>query len=279
MLKKRSGQSFWTKKIAMFAVVSVLAACQSKVDKPVEERSVSELYNAAMIQLKKKNYEEAAEGFNEVERQHPYSDWATRAQLLAAYSYFQDQKYDKAIMTLETFIQLHPAHKSLAYAHYLQGLSYYEQLSPVSRDQKVAELALSSFAELKRRFPKSKYAKDVKLKIALLQDNLAGREMYVGRYYQRKNAHLAAMNRFRKVVRDFQTTKHAEEALHRLVEVYLALGIKKEALATAAVLGHNFKGGEWYAETYLLIKGEDYRSEDIREADSWIGRFWKKDQK
>lgn len=264
---------------SLFIAALMLQGCSKKDEDKYVERPVEELYNEGRNALLAEEYITAAKAFDEVERQHPYSDWAIQAQIMAAYAYYMDQSYDKALGALDTFIQLHPAHSDVPYAYYLQGLCYYEQLFSIERDQKITEMALDSFKELLRRFPTSKYAKDAQLKIHLLRDTLAAKEMHVGRYYQRKKAYLAAMNRFRNVVLKYQTTSHIEEALHRLVEVYLALGLREEAAATGAILGHNYPGSAWYSESYYLLKGVDLRPEEYRDnKKSWIEKVWSKEE-
>lgn len=238
----------------------VLAGCAAK-KKPYVERPVEELYNQALDQMENWQYGTATQTFDEVERQHPYSVWATKAQLMAAYAYYLQNRYDDAILALDRFIQLHPANREVAYAMYLKGLSYYEQISDVSRDQKITELALTAFKELISRFPKSQYARDAKVKIDLTYDHLAGKEMEIGRYYHSQHQYLAAINRFRKVVDYYQTTTHVPEALHRLTEAYLALGIVDEARKTASVLGHNFLGSEWYIDSYEMLENKKVRPE------------------
>ncbi|MBN9344296.1 MAG: outer membrane protein assembly factor BamD [Caedibacter sp. 38-128] len=260
--------------LMIVSIFSVLSACSSTEEEKYVERPVEELYNTGLAELKERRFSKAANAFDEVERQHPYSQWATQAQLMSAYAHYQNQKYEKALAALDTFIQLHPAHPDISYAYYLQGLCYYEQLSPVERDQKMTELAMNSFQEILKRFPDSSYAKDVKLKLSLLQDMIAAKEMQVGRYYQTRKRYIAAMNRFSKVVKDFQTTAHVPEALHRLVEVYLALNLKEEALSTASILSHNFPTNNWYTETYLLMKGEDFREKNSEGSLSWFNKIW-----
>tara|TARA_A100000171_G_C2117424_1_gene138697 strand:- start:612 stop:1547 length:936 start_codon:yes stop_codon:yes gene_type:complete len=251
--------------------IAFLASCSGKDEDAYEDRSLEELYHEGRTFLFQGKYYKAAKTFDEVERQHPYSDWAAQAQLMSAYAYYLDRKYEEALDPIESFIQLHPAHKDIPYAFYLQGLCYYERLAPIERDQDMARLSLDSFKELIKRFPESIYARDAKLKIDLLGDNLAAKEMTAGRYYLNKGAYLAALNRFRTVVETYQTTTQVEEALHRLVEVYLALGLYPEAQKTAAVLGHNFPSSSWYADTYLLLKGEDYRTQAQKEdGNSWL---------
>lgn len=238
----------------------------------VEERPVEELYNAALDRMLAGQYEQSAKLFDEVERQHPYSNWASKAQLMAAFAHYQNNKYDEAINALDRFIQLHPSNRDVAYAYYLKSLSYYEQISDVGRDQKMTQLALESLDEVRRRFPESSYARDATLKIDLARDHLAGKQMTIGRFYQSRGEHLAAVNRYRKVIQDYQTTTHVPEALHRLVECYVALGVAEEAQATASVLGHNFPGSDWYSDSYALLTGVDLRPEASE--GSWISRAW-----
>ncbi len=267
----------YLKKYSSFMIAGILLilpSCSSTEEEKYVERPVEELYNAGLTELKNRNFGKAATAFDEVERQHPYSQWATQAQLMSAYAHYQNQKYEKALAAIDTFIQLHPAHPDSSYAYYLQGLCYYEQLSPVERDQKMTELAMDSFQEILKRFPESNYAKDAKLKLNLLQDMMAAKEMHVGRYYQTRKSYVAAMNRFKNVVRNFQTTAHVPEALHRLVEVYLALNLKDDALSVASILSHNFPSNNWYSETYFLMKGEDFREKKTEGYLPWLTNIW-----
>ena len=254
-------------------LVLALAGCGDDEGPVYVEQPVEELYNGALNQLYLKNYEESARLFDEVERQHPYSAWASKAQLMAAFAQYQDSMYDDAINTLDRFIQLHPGHKDIAYAYYLRGISYYEQISDVERDQKMTRLALANLDEVSRRFPDSKYARDSRFKMDLTRDHLAGKHMSIGRFYLSGGEYLAAINRFRIVIKNFQTTTHVPEALHRLVEAYLALGVVDEAQANAAVLGYNYPGSEWYADSYALFTGVDAMPDE--ESDQgWVGRTW-----
>ncbi len=261
--------SIWRGFACALAALVVLAAC-SEDEAVYLERPVEELYNVAMDDLLDGSYMEAAKGFDEVERQHPYSIWATRAQIMAAYAYYKNNDYDESIISADRFIKLHPGHKDVAYAYYLNAVSYYEQISDVGRDQEMTELALLSLQELVRRFPDTSYARDARLKIDLTRDHLAGKEMNVGRYYLTRGHYLAAINRFRRVIERFQTTSHVPEALHRLTESYLSLGIKHEAQVAGAVLGHNFPGSDWYLDSYALLEGIDLRPE--ASDDSWISQ-------
>lgn len=233
-----------------------LAACSSDPVAETEyvEEPVAKLYNYAVDALEKEEYTIASTRFDEVERQHPYSTWAVKSQVMAAYSLYMANKYDEAVVALDRFIQLHPSNKDAPYAYYLKGLCYYEQISDVGRDQMMTQLALKTLNELSNRFPESQYTRDAKLKIELTYDHLAGKEMDIGRYYQGKAQYLAAINRFDSVVKQYQTTTHTPEALLRLVESYLALGLRAEAKKSAAVLGHNFPSSSWYYDAYALLE-------------------------
>lgn len=254
-------------------LVAMLAACGTS-EPPDVERPVEELYNTAMDAVARGNWEAAAAGFDEVERQHPYSVWATKAQLMAAYAYYQKNKYTEAISAAERFIQLHPGNKDAPYAYYLTALCYYEQITDVGRDQKITQQAMNALEEVVRRFPNSEYARDARLKIDLTRDHLAGKEMTIGRYYLRQGQYIAAINRFKTVVEQYQTTTHVPEALHRLAEAYLALGVVDEAQNVAAVLGYNYPGSEWYVDTYTLVTGEKVPGAKAAENRSWFGRAW-----
>lgn len=238
--------------LPMVASVSACSSSKKQQDAQIEE-SVDVLYNQAARALDEKKYEQATRLFEEVERQHPYSKWATQAQLMAAYASYEGQRYPEAIIALDRFIELHPGNKDIDYAHYLKALSYYEQISDVARDQEMTEQALRALDTLVNRFPDSKYARDASLKRDLAFDHLAGKEMEIGRYYLRRNQVNAAINRFRVVIENYETTTHTAEALHRLVEAYLILGLKHEATQVAAVLGHNYPGNKWYKRSYDLL--------------------------
>jgi outer membrane protein assembly factor BamD len=246
------------RRFAAVAVLLVVAGCayDDEIQAEYVERPVDEIYNEALNVLQEEDFEQAATLFDEVERQHPYSNWATKAQLMSAYSWYQDDSYDSAIVALDRFIQLHPSNPDVPYAYYLKALCYYEQISDITRDQRMTELAMQTLDELTKRFPSSKYAKDAKLKMDLTRDHLAGKEMEIGRYYLKQGHHLAAINRFKSVIDNFQSTTHVPEALHRLAESYVALGVKLEAQKVAAVLGHNFPGSEWYFDAYALVEGK-----------------------
>jgi outer membrane protein assembly factor BamD len=239
---------------AALAVLLVVAACSSTPDEPeYAEAPPEQLYANAEANFDAGNYRDAARGFEEVERQHPYSEWATRAQLMAADAYYENRDYDEAIGAVDRFVELHPGSADVPYALHLKGLSYYERISDVGRDQDMTREALETFDDLVRRYPGDAYARDAQLKIDLARDHLAGKEMSVGRYYQRQDECIAATNRYLRVVEEYQTTTHVPEALHRLTECYLALGLTEEARETAAVLGYNFPGSEWYQDSYALL--------------------------
>jgi outer membrane protein assembly factor BamD len=217
------------------------------------DRSPEGLYAAGVEALQARRFPQAVQLFDELERDHPFSTWATNAKIMSAYGEYQRNRYTEAIGALDRFIQLHPAHRDIAYAYYLRALSYYEQINDAQRDQRSTETAMSALQDVANRFPDTAYARDARLKIDLGRDHLAGREMVIGRFYQRQGLLNAAIGRFRRVVDDFQTTNHVPEALHRLTEIYLALGLTDEARRTASVLGHNFPGNAWYQDSYALL--------------------------
>ena len=216
-------------------------------------RDVESLYIAAKKDLNQNDPRTAAALFDEVERQHPYSPWARRAELMSAFAYYSAGDYAKAIETAQRFLSIHPGNKDAAYAYYLVAECYYEQISDVSRDQKDTALTLAALNDVIRRYPDSRYAEDARLKIDLVNDHLAGKEMDIGRFYERSGKWLAADLRFRNVVANYQTTSHAAEALYRLVETSLALGLIDEAQKNAAVLGANYPGSEWYLKAFKLM--------------------------
>jgi len=237
--------------------IALTAGCASngvEEDTAYVARDVETLYKAAKSRLDRGDVRVAAALFDEVERQHPYSPWARRAQLMSAFSYYVDQDYNRAIQSAQRFLSIHPGNKDAPYAYYLIALSYYEQISDVQRDQKITEQALTALTEVNRRYPRTEYAADARLKMDLVNDHLAGKEMEIGRYYERSGNFLAAQMRFRNVVEDYQTTSHAPEALFRLTESNLALGIPSEAKKYAAVLGANYPGSKWYERAYELME-------------------------
>ncbi len=258
-----------------FGVAAALAlglgAC-AETEPTYVERPVEELYNEAVDALDARDYAGAAAAFDEVERQHPYSTWATRAQIMAAYANYEGNAYDEAIIAADRFLQLHPSDRDAPYARYLIALAYYEQISGVERDQRLTRLALDALEDVVKRHPETDYARDAQLKIDLAHDHLAGKEMAIGRFYLRRGDYVGAINRFRAVIETYQTTSHVPEALHRLVEAYLELGVESEAQTAAAVLGHNFPGSPWYQDSYRLLVDKNLEPEDA--SGSWISQAW-----
>jgi outer membrane protein assembly factor BamD len=240
--------------LGLVLLLPLLAGCggskdaNADADKPVAP--VEDLYNNGVDALNAQRYDSANDQFNLVEQNYPYSTWAVNAQLMQGYTQYLQNKYTDAIGTLDRFIQLHPTHRDVAYAYYLRALCYYEQIADIQRDQRGTQVALNALQEVVNRFPDSAYARDARLKIDLCNDHLAGKEMEVGRWYQSQHLYEAAIGRFQRVVDDFQTTNHVPEALHRLTEVYLTLGLKDEARKTASVLAYNYPGSVWYEDSY-----------------------------
>ena len=254
--------SRFSRKLALGALMGatlLTAGCASRggggpEDTAYVARDVETLYAEARSRLDRNQPQLAAALFDEVERQHPYSPWARRAQLMSAFSYYVASDYNKSVSSAQRFLSIHPGNKDAPYAYYLIALSYYEQISDVQRDQKVTEQALTALREVDRRFPQTAYAADARLKIDLVRDHLAGKEMEIGRYYQRSGKWIAAQIRFQNVIDTYQTTSHAPEALYRLTESSLALGVRPEAVKYAAVLGANYPGSEWYEKAFELIE-------------------------
>lgn len=250
----------WVKTVFLIGLLAAglaVASCSSSgkkkkfayVEKPVEQ-----LYQDAARQLERKRYDQAVPLFEEVERQHPYSVWARRAMLMKAFAHYQQNDYDEAVDALDQFITLHPGNKDAPYAYYLKSMCFYEQITGVGRDQDSTRKAVDALNDVIRRYPNTEYARDARLKLDLTYDHLAGKEMYIGRFYMRQNKQISAINRFKYVVEHYPTTGQVPEALHRLVEAYLELGVVDEAIAAAAVLGYNYPGSEWYEASYNLIR-------------------------
>lgn len=255
-----------------------LTACQNS-DRRQElayvERPVESLYMRATQEMDNRDYETAVLLFNEVERQHPYSEWARRSSLMSAFASYESRRYDESISTAQRYLSLNPAGQGAAYAYYLIAVSHFDQIMDVGRDQKTTELAKAALTDVVRRFPETDYARDATVKLDMVQDQLAGKEMEIGRWYLRRNQHLSAMNRFRTVVSDYDTTSHTPEALYRLVEVYLATGLKQEALAAGAVLGYNYPETNWYNDAFQLLQSEGYDPNTVGEAQrrTWLQRL------
>lgn len=216
-----------------------------------------ELYNRGVDAMKAERYSLAIKQYDLVEQTYPYSSWAVNAQLMQGYAQYLQGEYPSATATLNRFIQLHPAHRDIAYAYYLRALCFYEQITDIRRDQKDTLNAIAALQEVVNRFPDSAYARDARLKIDLGRDHLAGHEMEIGRWYQNQHLYAAAVGRFQSVVNDFQTTNHVAEALHRLTEIYLVLGLPDQARKTAAVLGYNYPGSPWYSDSYRALVADN----------------------
>lgn len=263
--------------VALLIAALMLASCsgggwfsdkeEAKGPDPTDEQ----LYNEGMDYLKENRYKKAAETFQEIERLYPYSKWATRGQVMTAYAYYKDEEFDDAIDVVDQYVKLNPANRDAPYMYYLKALSYYDRVSDIRRDQKITEEALTALNEVSRRFPDSEYASDAKLKVDLVHDHLAGKEMEIGRFYLKRKNYVGAINRFKKVVEQYQTTTHAAEGLYRLVEAYVSLGLKEEAQKNAAVLGHNYPDSLWYKYAYRLVAEGANAPEP--EEDPWYRKF------
>jgi outer membrane protein assembly factor BamD len=256
-------------RVVAAGLLIVLAGCGGTKNQAYIEKPVDELYNTAMDALVEENYAVAARTFDQVESQHPYSVWATKSQLMQIYALYEDGQYNDAVIAADRFIQLHPGNRDVVYAYYLKAICYYMQIVDVGRDQKLTELAYRALDEVVRRFPDTRYARDAQLKLDFTRDHLAGKEMDIGRYYLKRREYLAAMNRFKRVIDQYQTTTHVPEALERLVETSLALGLTSEAHEYAAVLGHNYPGSKWYTDAYALVTGNTPPGS----REGWFGRI------
>jgi outer membrane protein assembly factor BamD len=259
-----------------FAMTSLMGCSYFHKDEDyVPDTPADKLYNEGLFLLNnKQDYKEAAKKFDAVDRENPYSDWARKALLMSAYSYYQAQEYTDCISSAQRYVALHPGSPDAAYAQYLIGSSYYDQILDVSRDQGRADKAIHALEEVVRKYPESEYATGAKKKIDMARDQLAGKEMEIGRFYMNKRDFIGAINRFKVVVTQYQTTRHVEEALERLTEAYIALGIIDEAQTAAAVLGHNFPDSPWYHDAYNLVKRSGGEPNENKE--SWISRSFKK---
>ncbi len=235
-----------------------------------DDAQVAQLYNTGLDRMKAGKYNEAARNFSELERLHPYSKWATKGLLMQAFANYQNNKYSDAIDASQRFIALHPGHENIDYAYYIVALSQYEQIGDIQRDQSQTAKALDALEEVARRFPDSRYAADAQLKARLARDHLAAKDMEVGRYYFKKGDWLAGINRFKDEITTYQQTSQTPEALYRLSEGYMALGIRSEAQTAAAVLGHNFPSSTWYRDAYSLV-ASDGRAPTANSG-SWISK-------
>ena len=262
--------------LALTFFTAPIAGCSvfSKDEDYVPEDAADKLYNEGLFLLNnKQDYEGAAKKFDEVDRQNPYSEWARKALLMSAYSYYQAQKYDDCINSAKRYVTLHPGSQDAAYAQYLIGVSYYDQILDVQHDQARADKAVSALEEVVRKYPETEYALSAKKKIDTARDQLAGKEMEIGRFYMKKRDFTGAINRFKVVVTQYQTTREVEEALERLTEAYISLGIMDEAQTAAAVLGHNFPDSPWYKDAYKLVKSAG--GEPNENKGSWMSRAFR----
>ena len=263
--------------LSMLVLASSLGACSSlwgKDETPPDEPA-DRLYNEGLYLLNNKSDPtKAVKKFEEVDRQHPYSEWARKSLIMSAYAYYQAGSYDESVTASKRYIALHPGSPDAAYAQFLIGSSYYDEIPDITRDQARTEKALAALEEVVRKYPTSEDAVTAKQKMEVARDQLAGKEMQIGRYYLEKKDYTGAINRFKVVVTKYQTTRHVEEALERLTEAYMSLGIVGEAQTAAAVLGHNFPDSEWYKHAYTLVKGGGLEPNENK--GSWISKAFKK---
>ena len=235
--------------------------------------AVAKLYNQGLDNLKNGQSKSAIKNFAEVERQYPYSSWATKAILMQAYANYTEAKYDDAVISANRFITLHPGHKDAGYAYYLIAVSNYNKISDTRRDQSATRASVQALEEVAQRYPGTAYADDAAKKVVVARDHLAGKEMEVGRYYYKQGSYLAGINRFKRVVTDFQNTTQTPEALYRLTEGYMALGVVSEAQTAAAVLGHNYPNSDWYKDAYQLVSSDGQAP--VENQESWISKAFK----
>lgn len=267
--------------LAVVAFAAPLGACSSieglfaeKYEtKILPDTPADDIYNQGLARLQKKDYEGASKKFEEIDKQHPYSSYSKKGMIMTTYAEYEAGKYAEAIASGQRFIGRYPNSPDIPYAYYLVGMSYYHQIPDIARDQETAEKALAAFNIVATKYPKSEYAEDAKYKIQVTRDQLAGKEMSIGRYYLRRNNFTSAINRFRDVLGKYQTTRHAEEALMRLTEAYLGLGIVHEAQTAAAVLGHNFPDSPWYKEAFAKLQGAGV--EPREDQGSWISKLFR----
>jgi outer membrane protein assembly factor BamD len=266
--------------LALMLLAAPLGACSTindwfgKKDEALTDDPPDRLYNEGLYLLnEKKDFKGAAKKFDELDRQHPYSEWARKSLLMSAYANYESGQYDDAVNAARRYVSLHPGNPDAAYAQYLIGASYFDQIPDITRDQARTERALATLEEVVRKYPSTEYAISAKKKIEVARDQLAAREMMIGRYYLQKRDFIGAINRFKVVVTQYQTTRHVEEALMRLTECYMALGIVQEAQTAAAVLGHNFPDSVWYKDAYKLVKAGGLEPSENK--GSWISRAFK----
>jgi outer membrane protein assembly factor BamD len=274
---RRNGRAL-AARIFLWALIAIpLGGCSyfTNTEPPAPDEPADKLYNEGVYLLnQRQDFKAAAKKFEEVERQHPYSDWARKSLIMTAYASYEAREYDEAVNAARRYVTLHPGSPDSAYAQFLIGSSFFDQIPDVTRDQARAERAIAALEEVQRKYPDSEYALSAKRKIDVARDQLAGKEMMVGRYYMNKRDFTGAINRFKIVVTQYQTTRHVEEALMRLTEAYMALGVVHEAQTAAAVLGHNFPSSRWYTDAYRLVKSSGL--EPTVNQGSWIARAFKR---
>jgi outer membrane protein assembly factor BamD len=277
---RRGERGLLTRLLLLLPLLTLLGGCSmwnsffGDKDPILPDEPADRLYNEGLYLMNEKNdYKASAKKFEEVDRQHPYSEWARKSLIMSAFSYYSAGQYDESINAAKRYITLHPGSADAAYAQYLIGASYFDQIPDVSRDQQRTERAIAALEEVTRKFPNTEYAESARKKIEVGRDQLAAKEMEIGRWYMKKQDFIGAINRFKVVVTQYQRTRHVEEALERLTECYMALGITMEAQTAAAVLGHNFPDSPWYKDAYALLKGKGYEPRESK--DSWLSRAFK----
>jgi outer membrane protein assembly factor BamD len=277
VMPDRSSRWFLAARLcALMLVLAALPACGWwNKDDVIPDDPADKLYNEGLFLLNnKRDYKMAAKRFEEVDRQHPYSEWARKALIMSAYAHYEGTNYEESVAAAKRYVTLHPGSPDAAYAQYLIGSSYYDQIPDISRDQGRTERAMNALDEVVRKYPSTEYATAAKRKLEVARDQLAGKEMDTARYYQKQRKHIAAINRFKVVITQYQTTRHVEEALMRLTETYMSLGIVNEAQTAAAVLGHNFPDSQWYKDAYRIVKSGGL--EPAEDQSSWISKAFRR---
>ena len=262
----------------IFALISLLFSSCSDSQNNIgigvsEDKAAEEIFNSGERELIRRRYNDAAEKFKEVERLYPYSDWAKRALIMQVYSFHKDKEYENVVSAANRFIEFHPKDKDIPYAYYLIGLSYYDQVLAIGRDQKLTQEALKIFKLIIKEYPDSEYASSSQIKFDFLKNQLASKEMEVGRYYLKRSHYVSAINRFRGIIEDFSTTSQVPEALHRLVEAYLSLGLTDEAQTAGAILGYNYKSNEWYERSFELLRSKGLKPKSL--GNSWLSKIYR----
>ena len=262
----------------IFALISLLFSSCSDSQNNIgigvsEDKAAEEIFNSGERELVRRRYNDAAEKFKEVERLYPYSDWAKRALIMQVYSFHKDKEYENVVSAANRFIEFHPKDKDIPYAYYLIGLSYYDQVLSIGRDQKLTQEALRIFKLIIKEYPDSEYASSSQIKFDFLKNQLASKEMEVGRYYLKRSHYVSAINRFRGIIEDFSTTSQVPEALHRLVEAYLSLGLTDEAQTAGAILGYNYKSNEWYERSFELLRSKGLKPKSL--GNSWLSKIYR----